>query len=155
MSNEIDVTILPGWRQAAQDFLQEFRYGDVVPLWWLEARFDIPTLADSQTLTADEFRERQFAWLGAIEAFKAYLLQHHQVMLVSVRGKGYRWVPPHEQTDVAMRDFRHGAQKLFRSASTRLQNLRHLELTDEQRKSSTDATTKLSALRGMVRKALT
>lgn len=149
-----DVTVLPTWRQAAEDFLQEFKYGDLVPLDWLEARFDIPGLDESEALTADQFRDRQFAWLASIEAFKDYLLRNHQVMLESVRGKGYRWVPPHEQTGVAMREFQQGARKLFRVAGSRLQNLRHMELTDEQRKSSTDAAAKLTTLRGMTRRAL-
>lgn len=148
------VTVLPSWRQAAEDFLQAFHYGDMVPLDWLEARFDIPGLGESETLTAEQFRDRQFAWLANIEQFKDFLLRDHQVLLESVRGKGYRWVPPHEQTDVAMREFQHGARKLFRVAGSRLQNLRHLELTEEQRKVSTDAATKLTALRGMTRRAL-
>ncbi len=155
MENDDDLKVLPSWHQAARDFLKEFQYGDVVPLDWLEARFDIPKLSDSQTLTPEAFRERQFAWLGAIEAFKTFLLRNHQVMLVSVRGRGYRWVPPHEQTDIAMHDFRHGVQKLFRNTACRIQNLRHFELTDDQRKTSTDAVTKLAALKGMVRKSLT
>src|SRR3546814_20027883 len=93
-----EVALLPSWKQAVQDFLQEYRYGDLVPLDWLEQRFGMPGLAESQRLTADQFRERQFTWLGNLEAFKAELLKEHQVLLESVRGKGYRWIPPHEQT---------------------------------------------------------
>lgn len=148
------MSMLPSWRQAAEDFLREFDYGDVVPIDWLEAKFDIPKLEESQSLTAEQFRDRQFVWLANIEALKDYLLRNHQVMLESVRGKGYRWVPPHEQTDVAMRDFQQGARKLFRLTGSRLQNLRHLELTSDQRKISADAAAKVSTLRGMARKVL-
>src|SRR3546814_2505928 len=73
-----EVALLPSWKQAVQDFLQEYRYGDLVPLDWLEQRFGMPGLAESQRLTADQFRERQFTWLGNLEAFKAELLKEHQ-----------------------------------------------------------------------------
>ncbi|NYT81446.1 hypothetical protein H0A70_08080 [Alcaligenaceae bacterium] len=149
-----EVTILPSWKQAAQDFMREFKYGDIVSLSWLEARFDIPSAADSQRLTAGEFRARQFIWLGNIEAFKDFLLKEHQVCLQSVRGEGYRWVPPAEQTGVAVAEFEQGARRVFRSAGNKLRNLRHTELTDDQRRANMDATAKLAALAGMARKAL-
>lgn len=149
-----EITILPGWKQAAQDFLREFKYGDIVSHAWLEERFEIPSAADSQRLTASEFRARQFIWLGSIEAFKDFLLKEHQVCLQSVRGEGYRWIPPAEQTSVAVTEFEHGARRVFRSAGNKLRNLRHMELTDDQRRANMDATAKLSALAGMTKKAL-
>src|SRR3546814_405686 len=149
-----EVALLPSWKQAVQDFLQEYRYGDLVPLDWLEQRFGMPGLAESQRLTADQFRERQFTWLGNLEAFKAELLKEHQVLLESVRGKGYRWIPPHEQTGVAVRDFERDARRVFRTTGQKLRNLRHTELTDDQRRANSDATAKLSALAGMTRKAM-
>lgn len=148
------VTRLPSWRQAVDDFLREFQYGDMVPLSWLEVRFDLVSVEDSQRLTAEQFRDRQFAWLASIEQFKDCLLREHQVLLQSVRGRGYRWVPPHEQTGITVREFEQGARKLFRMTGNRLRNLRHTELTDDQRRESADALTKLSTLRGMARRVL-
>lgn len=149
-----DVSILPGWRQAASDLLQEFGYGDLIPLDWLEGKFGMPSLTDSHRMTAEQFKERQFEWLANVEAFKDFLLKEHQVCLQSVRGKGYRWVPPHEQTALAVRDFERDARRVFRQTGSKLRNLRHTELTDEQRRANLDATAKLSALVGMTKSAL-
>lgn len=149
-----DVTTLPGWRQAVGDLLQEFRYGDLVPLDWLESRFGMPALTESARLTPDQFKERQFEWLANIEAFKDHLLKEHQVCLQSVRDKGYRWVPPREQTALAVREFERDARRVFRQIGNKLRNLRHTGLTDEQRRANMDATAKLTALTGMTRKAL-
>ena len=146
--------MLPTWKQAVQDFLREFGYGDLVPLDWLEGRFGLPSLSDSRRMTPDQYRERQFEWLGNIEAFKDCLLKEHQVCLQSVRGRGYRWVPPHEQTDFAVREFEKDARRVFRQTGNKLRNLRHTELTDDQRRANLDATAKLSTLAGMARKAL-
>jgi len=147
-----EVKLYPAWKQAVQDFLAEFKYGDIVPHDWLVARFGLPLPDDQMTVAA--FQARQFEWLSSIEGFKATLLNDHQVLLQSVRGEGYRWVPPTDQTQAATREFEREASKAFRSAATRLKQVRLGELSDEQRRENIDALAKLSHLRGAVRKQL-
>ena len=148
------LNLFPRWRQAVQDFLGEFKYGDVVTHDWLENRFGMPQQKETARMTPAQFRERQFDWLANIEAFKSELLEDHQVLLHSVRGEGYRWVPPHEQTALATKEFERDARRAFRSAGGRLRNVRLAELTDDQRRANTDAAAKISQLRGVARKAL-
>lgn len=149
-----EFTKYPAHKQAVDDFLKEFKYGDLVGHDWLEARFGMPSVGDSKLLTQEQFKARQFEWLASVEAFKDELLKEHKVCLQSVRGRGYRWVPPHEQTGVAMDELGRNVRKVFRGAGQKLRHLRITELTDEQRKTSLDAVAKLSALRGMTTKAL-
>lgn len=149
-----ELTKYPLYRQAVQDFIADFQYGDVVSHAWLESHFGMPTADDSKQLTAEQFRERQFEWLANVEAFKSELLKDHQVCLQSVRGQGYRWVPPHEQTDVAVAELQRGARKIFGTAGSKLRNLRISELSDEQRKANMDAVAKFSALKGMAQRVL-
>lgn len=149
-----DLDLYPQWWQAAQDFLAEFKYGDLVSHEWLEGHFGMPTLADRQKLTAADFCKRQFEWLGNIESFKAELLNKHQVCLQAVRGEGYRWVPPSEQTKLAAQTFEKDAKKVFALASSRLRHVRVGELTEDQQKENLNAQAKLASLRGMTRKAL-
>lgn len=139
----------PLYRQAVSDFLVQFNYGDMVTHEWLATRFGMPAVGDADKLTADKFRERQFEWLANVEAFKSVLLKDHQVCLQSVRGKGYRWLPPHEQTDVVVGEFQRGAKKIFTVAGSKLRNLRLSELSDDQRRTNMDAVAKISALAGM------
>lgn len=152
--SEPEVTLYPRWRQAVEDFLAEFAYGSLVPHGWLEVHFGMPGMDVKEKLTTAEFAKRQFEWLSNIEAFKAELLDEHRVCLQSVHGKGYRWVPPHEQTALATKDFAKDVRKTFRSVDSKLKHLRVAELTDEQRRENTDATNKISMLKGMTRKAL-
>ncbi len=126
----------------------------MVPHDWLESHFGLLTIEDSQRLTANAFKARQFAWLANIEAFKSELLTTHQVCLESVRGAGFRWVPPTEQTGHATKEFERDARKTFSSATKRLKHIRLAELTEGQRSENVDAIAKISALRGMTRKAL-
>ncbi|PXX59534.1 hypothetical protein SAMN05660489_04559 [Pseudomonas sp. LAMO17WK12:I10] len=149
-----EVTKYPAHKQAVEDFLKEFAYGGLVGHDWLEARFGMLSVGESKLLTQEQFKARQFEWLASVEAFKEELLKEHQVCLQSVRGRGYRWVPPHEQTGVAMEELGRNVRKVFRGAGQKLRHLRITELTDEQRKTSLDAVAKLSALQGMARKEL-
>lgn len=149
-----ELTRFPLWRQAVQDVLAEFQYGDLITHEWMEARFGMPSISESHRLTSEQFRERQFEWLANVEAFKSELLREHQVCLQSVRGKGYRWVPPHEQTDVAVGEFERDARRVFRQTGQKLRNLRVSELTDDQRRTNMDTLAKFSALKGMAQKAL-
>lgn len=149
-----DLNKYPAWKQAVADFIEEFKYGDLVPHDWMEQRFGMPSLGETQRMTPEQYRQRQFEWLANVEQFKAALLKEHQICLQSVRGQGYRWVPPQEQTSVAMREFEASARKVFRTAGSKLRNLRHLELTDEQRRVNVDALTKVAALSGMTKKAI-
>lgn len=145
-------TLLPEWRQAIKDFIaQGFEPGNVVTHAWLETHFGMESLDDDQALTAIEFQERQFVWLKNIDAFRAELLEKHQIFLSNVHGEGYRVVPPEEQTGVAQDKFEGAAKKAYRTAAVTMKNVKLNELTDEQRKENTDAIAKLSMLRGMQR----
>lgn len=148
------VQLFPVWRQAVQDFLKDFTYGGVVTHAWLEQHFGMPQLGDRQRLTAADFSKRQFEWLQNIDAFKDELLREHDVCLQSVRGEGYRWVPPSEQSKVATDAFEKDAKRVFKVAAQRLRHVRVDELNDEQRRENADAIAKLASLRGMTRKAL-
>ncbi|MFZ2306857.1 MAG: hypothetical protein WAW73_17825 [Rhodoferax sp.] len=154
MSETDDLALFPQWKQAVQDFLATFTYGDLVPHEWLVEHFGMPPLKDSQKLTAADFRRRQFDLLANTESFKHALLEQHQIFLQAVRGEGYRWSHPGEQTALATKEFERDAKRAFRSAGQRLRNVRLTELTDDQRRENTDAIAKVSALRGMARKAL-
>lgn len=148
--DEPTVTILPEWKQAIRDFIAaDFKPGDVVSHAWLEAHFGMEPINGDQRLTLAEFQERQFEWLKNMDAFRAELLEKHQVFLSNVHGEGYRIVPPAEQTALAQDKFEAEAKKAYRRAAVTLRNVRLSELTDEQRRENTDAIAKISMLRGM------
>lgn len=144
------VTLHPRWKQAVEDFLAAgFQPGDVIPHAWLADHFGMPLLNDAATMTPSEYRDRQFLWLAHIEAVKAELLEQHQILLRSVYGEGYRWIPSGEQTGVAVEEFEREARRAYRKAGQRLTHVRVAELTDGQRQENLDAIGRLSMLQGM------
>lgn len=147
---EREPTLLPEWRQAVKDFLSaDFKEGDVVPHAWLESHFGMAALDESAPMLPADWNARQFTWLRNMEAFRAELLEQHQIFLSSVHGEGYRLVPPHEQTEIAEDKFQREANKSFRRAALTMRHVRLDALTDAGRRANTDAIAKLSQLRGM------
>lgn len=151
--SDSEITLFPAWRQAVQDFLEEFQYGHLVTHDWLAEHFGITSL-EGQRLTEAQFKRRQFDLLANVEQFKHELLTKHQIYLQPVRGSGYRWATPAEQTALATKEFERDASKAFRTVGQRLRHVRLHELSDEQRRENSDAVAKVSQLRGMARKAL-
>jgi len=153
LDEEENVSLFPEWRQAVKDFFDEgFGEGDVVSKSWLEMHFGMEPIAGP--MTAEDFQERQFEWLRNMEAFRAELLENHQIFLSVVFGEGYRVVPPGEQTELAQEKFEREAAKAYKRAALTLKNVRQDQLTDAQRKENMDAIAKLSMLRGMQKGAL-
>lgn len=144
------ITLHPRWKQAVDDFLSAgFFPGDLIPHSWLAEHFGMPLLDDAATLTPAQYRDRQFEWLQNIESVKSELLEQHQILLASVYGEGYRWVPSAEQTNLAVGHFEREALQAYKKAGRRLVHVRVDELTDEQRRENMDAIGRLSLLQGM------
>lgn len=147
-----EIALYPAWRQAVQDFTEAgFVPGDVISHGWLAEHFGMPVLDDAAALTVAQYQARQFEWLENIEAMKKALLEQYQICLVSVPGHGWRWVPPQEQTDTAVKHFEREAKRVYRKAGARLMHVRVAELTDAQRQENMDAIGRLSMLQGMHR----
>lgn len=145
-----ELSLFPQWRQAVKDFLDSgYKPGDVVTHAWLENAFGMDPVGSDAQLSAAAFQQRQFEWLRNVEAFKTELLERHQVLLVSVHGAGYRWVPPGEQTEVAQDRFEKDAARTYRKTALALKHVRLDELTDSERQANTDAIARLAMLRGM------
>ncbi|KQB59367.1 hypothetical protein [Acidovorax sp. SD340] len=147
------ISLFPRWKQAVVDFMAEHKYGDLVSHGWLLEHFGMTSL-EGHRLTETQFKRRQLDLMSNVEQFKHELLTKHQIYLQPVRGSGYRWATPGEQTGLATKEFERDAGKAFRAVGQRLRHVRLHELSDEQRRENSDAVAKVSQLRGMTRKVL-
>lgn len=155
MADDNQTSLLPEWRQAVQDFLAAgFKEGDIVSHAWLEEHFGMQKLDEDKPLLPADWSARQFEWLRNIEAFRAELLEEHQVFLSSVYGEGYRLVPPREQTALAQEKFERDAKRSYRKAANTLKHVRFDQLTESERKENLDAIARIAMLRGMHKTAV-
>jgi hypothetical protein len=149
-----DFALFPEWKQAVKDFVEaNFAPGTTIDRQWFLQRFGMTESPDAQ-MSAEKHQELQFKWLRNMSATRDALLQQHQIALESVTGIGYRVIPPHEQTDVAMRRMKKEMRSALAKAIDTVTYTKTEALTDEQRRARNDALAKLSMLRGMNRAAL-
>lgn len=127
-------------------FLQEeFKDGDVVSHEWLKTYLEIP---DPESL--DQVQRIQFLLLSRVEEFKKSLLEDHKIALESVRGIGYRIVPPNEQAAFAVTEAAKQIQKGIERGLSVLCHARLNEMDAESHKRHIDAQTRMSGLKLIV-----
>lgn len=134
--------------KATEQFLSDkFADGQLISHEWLTWALNLP-----KPTTAKEMVNCQFVILDRVEQFKEALLTQHQIYIVSVRGKGYRIVPPSDQAFIAIDTAMRGVRREFQKCEEVMKHTRVAELDAEQAKRHTDAQVKVSALSGMMGK---
>ncbi|AYO01545.1 hypothetical protein LU680_07705 [Pseudomonas monteilii] len=135
--------------KAIEQFLADkFEDGQLISHAWLEWALNLP-----KPSTAKEMVNCQFVILDRVEQFKEALLTQHQIYIVSVRGKGYRIVPPSDQAFIAVDNAMQGVRREFSKCEKVMKHTRLGELDADQIKRHTDAQVKVSAIAGMVGKS--
>lgn len=144
----------PAWREGVKRFLAAgFAAGQTIDHSWFFNAFDIEEPGDNTPFA--EAEKAKLAYLGAIEKLKYELLEAHQIGLASVPGRGYRWVPPAEQTAWAEKEFMADLRNQMGKAATRMTGVNLAELSAEQRADNADALARLSFLAGAVKQVKT
>lgn len=131
----------------AQFLAEEFKYGDVISHEWLKTYLKIPSpkeLSDVQRV--------QFLLLSRVEDFKRLLLEEHKLALESVRGTGYRIVPPNDQAAFAVTEAAKLIQKGIDKGLELLEFARQDEMDETARKRHIDAHIKMASLQQIAAK---
>lgn len=124
-----------------------FRDGDTISHDWLAWALEVPVAR-----TAEDQRRYQFLMLSRVEEFKDRLLRDHQIALQTVRGQGYRIVPPEEQAEFAAKQMGDMMDKALRTGRRLLRNTRRHLLTDEEARRHDDTADKTAELNRLARK---
>jgi hypothetical protein len=148
---EEDVALFPAWREGLRRFMSAgFNAGDSIEHQWFYDAFgiDMPT---PETPCKDA-EKAKLQWLGAFETLREHLLTEHQIALASVRGYGYRVVPPGDQTKWAEGEGMDDIKSAARKMGMRLTNVNLSVLDADRRRENADALARLSMLSGMVKR---
>ena len=139
----------PVYLQAAGDAVLQFKYGDLISFEWLYQNLKLRKPAHG---TAEDFERFQFAFLSAYDGFQRELLEENQMMLVNVRGEGYRICEPEKQTSTAMNNFKKRVAREIRKAEDRLSNIRFEMLSDPAKNENMESLAKLAHLKSMTKR---
>ncbi len=151
MAEDVDFTLFPPWKEGLKRFNEAgYKAGDVIEREWFYDAFGIEMLKATTPFADAERLRLQF--LSAFELLREHLLIEYQVALATIRGFGYRVLPPTEQTKWAETEGMDDIKSAARKMGVRLTNVDLTTLDDGHRKENADALARLSMLRGMVRK---
>ena len=121
------------WKTAVESFLNaKFAPGHVVPRAWFVKEFG---LREPQTL--EESKRFMFDFMADMDHFRDWLLIEHKVHFQTIRGEGYRVVPPAEQADVAVRLYTAKIGKALEGMGKHLTHIDLSSLTDTERAAAT------------------
>lgn len=112
--SNMNTEIYPSWKKAVSKAVDEFSYGDMIPLRWLAHQFDAKVT--DEKMTHKEHTRRQFEFLNSTEMFKKELLTEHSMFLVNSKGKGYHIVKPRKQVLTAYNRLMKSVKKEFSKA---------------------------------------
>jgi len=150
MSGDLpELDVHPVWKQAAREAIQEFRYGDIIPLEWIRSRLEIYTPSQHERMTLQQHRELSFDLLRKVEEFKRTMLEDHTCLLMSVRSQGYRLVEPPQQTDAALQRFVSDFHKSWHKAMAAMMHINADALSLDDMRGNTEAKLKLAYLKKM------
>lgn len=141
----------PFWKLAVDQFIAAgFKAGDVIEHAWFYEALGVPM--PKPTTPRAEAEKIDWHYCRGMSRVMKALLEDHQIFLYNVRGKGYQWVPPSEQTAVSLRDWEQELKSATREAGRRFLNVAHEALTDGQRKENSEALAKLASFKVMRRR---
>lgn len=147
-----DLPLDPIWRQAAQDAIAEFKYGDIIPREWLVANLHI---AEPQhKITVAEYQRLSFDMLTKMDGFKDEMLTRHHRYLINIRGIGYKIVEPPHQTNAAMTRMQRELRKAIANAMSAVVNINATALTIEESRANAEARAKIGAFASLHLKKL-
>lgn len=138
------VKIDPVWRQAADDAVHEFDYGEMIPHSWIGEHLEIDPREGK--LTIERHRELDFDLLRKMDGFRDALLYEHKRYLVNVRGVGYKIIEPPHQTTAAMRALSRDMRRSIAKAMSALVNIDETALQLDDARENAEARARVAWL---------
>jgi hypothetical protein len=148
-----DLPLYPVWKNAAQEAVEEFNYGDVITHDWLFLHLEIDE--PTEKITVEKHRELQFDLLRKVEGFKEVMLADHLRYLVNIRGVGYKIIEPPRQTKAAMLRLQKELKNSIRDAEAALTFVNEAMLTLDDSRENAESKAKLAWFRTIGTKKLT
>ena len=140
---------IPSWLQRASMMFDRDTHqdGDMLSHSWIRFALDVPEpkkLADVEDI--------QWMMLTRFDAFRDWLLIDRKIALQSVRGQGYRIIPPSEQARIAVEEAMKMVKKGLEKGDKLMVNTRTSELSSDEAKLHTDAHIRLCGIGDMMRR---
>lgn len=137
-----DILQYPDYKDLWKPVLAELRArglapGDKISHAELRELFGVPDPEQMDSFA--EIQQAQFAYLHNVSQLRQALLEEDCVYLRNEHGFGYVYIPPQEQTEVAVADLKASIRKAVRTSARQLAHIDYTALTAEKRRENLDA----------------
>ena len=133
--------------EAAKQVAETYTFGDVISHDQIDSL--LGTRVPDAPVTPAKFQELSLTKLARLESMKEALLENSNMLLISVRGQGYRICQPSEQTSVAMDVCQKRLGKSLRRAAKALINIQVDMLEQSEIQKNIDARGRLGMIANM------
>lgn len=147
-----DLPLDPIWRQAANEAINAFQYGDTIPREWLVEHLHITE--PQHKITVAEYQRLAFDMLTKMDGFKDEMLTRHHRYLINIRGIGYKIIEPPHQTNAAMTRMQRDLRKAISNAMSAVVNINDTALSIEESRANAEARAKIGAFASLHLKKL-
>lgn len=143
------------WQRIMADIVEDYAAGDIIAHGQLKKIFLItePEFEDfeDQEGFIDAVNLLQFEYMTLVEKLRLDILKKYKLYLRNIRGDGYTFLKADEQTDYAKDNALDGVRKELRRGILIMQNIRHDQLSADQRRKNSDEMAKLGQLQHMMK----
>ena len=143
------------WKRLMADIVQKFEPGELISHEYLKRCFLIeePDFEDFETQT--EFIEAvqllQFEYMSLIEKLREDILEEYKFYMKNVRGDGYSFLLPSEQTEYAKERTMAGIRKEMKRGIMIMMNVSFSSLSADKRRQNADEMAKLGQLQHLLK----
>jgi len=135
---------LDRFRELEQSYGWFISHADVEYI--IQINEDLPKSGIDNAPLAEVLERRQWEVLSRFDNFKSMMLEGYSMLLVNVRGQGYRIANPSEHAEIAARNFSEAMQKAGRQSMEVLSNVNKDLLTSKELSRHADVEVRLAGL---------
>jgi len=135
---------LDRFRELEQSYGGFISHADVEYI--IQINEDLPKSGIDNAPLAEVLERRQWEVLSRFDNFKSMMLEGYSMLLVNVRGQGYRIANPSEHAEIAARNFSEAMQKAGRQSMEVLSNVNKDLLTSKELSRHADVEVRLAGL---------
>lgn len=143
------------WVTLTNNIVERFEPGVLISHEYLKKIFYLiePKIEDfkDQYEFIETIKLIQFEYMTLVDKLRVDILETHKLYLRNIRGEGYQFLLPKEQTDFAKKQTMDSINKEMKRGELILRNVKYSSLSADDRRKNTDELAKIGQLSQMIK----
>jgi len=143
------------WEKLMENLSVKFNYGEIITHQYLKKVFFLADPDFEEFETQEEFVEAinlvQFEYMSLVDKLRWDMLKKYKLYLRNIRGDGYTFLLPEEQTDFAQKQTMESVKKEMKRGILILKNIKFNSLSQEDKRKNADELAKFGQLQQLLK----